>query len=320
MSVERIHSILRGLSPSPSPTEFTVQMAGANVYLARSQIGDACAVAAFPPSLRLAGNRETNGLSLEFYPSFELRGAVGVSSVQAAVLRCREPALLYSFAVLVQGLVTLAEEASEHTVTPPDVVQYVEDWLDLFSRPRRLSPEEELGLWGELQFILTAPDLDGAINAWYGPEAKRFDFSANGIDLDVKISLRGHVHRFSLEQLLPSPSGSDRYIFSVAAQEDPAGGTTLSEQVASVRAAAADKMRLERKLFGMGYSESYVYDESFSVSDVRVISAGDVPCVHSVDRDVSQVHFDADVSNSAALTTPELATLLIALTRSTKGT
>ena len=66
--------------------------------------------------------------------------------------------------------------AKMQVVTAHDFGCAFASWEQLFSRRRRLSFEEEQGLWGELFFLSQCASIEIAIGCWRGPNADDYDF------------------------------------------------------------------------------------------------------------------------------------------------
>jgi hypothetical protein len=286
--------LFASLPPSTSADTFRLQVIGDDRYAAKSNSGEDCIVIVYRPGTILPRTgRETRGLKLEFHPEFQLLDPEGTPSsiVPAGVFRCLSPLLRHLFAIVAEGLL-----AQPDLTLPKAFVRYVTDWQNLLANQPSLSPAEQLGLWGELWVILSAPNPQWALDCWYGPDAKTFDFSADHGEMDVKTSLQGHRHHVSLDQVLPSPSNSGRFIYSLSVDEDPAGGSSLSELVTKVRAVAADSVEVERKLCAAGYRDDVTYQVRYTVRQDLLYAIDLVPRVHGVDDGVSQVRFVTDLS------------------------
>ena len=151
----------------------------------------------------------------------------------------------------------------------------IANWKDLLRPIERLSDEQQLGLWGELwllQRLSKALGAPAAIAAWTGPLQEPHDFRLADQEIEVKATRsrrRSHVIS-SIEQLEPSPD-HQLYLLSLHLEPGGAGGTTLPEMVAAVRAlcsgdsAAADTLE-QRLLLGSRYAESDAptYTDTFS--------------------------------------------------------
>jgi hypothetical protein len=254
-----------------------------------------------PQGVYLPGGRATQGLNLDFYPSFTLRSEDEIVSAPVALLTCLLPALEYPFAVLVEGLIQTMTGAVPAPVMPHEVLEYVEEWQELLRQRRELSKEEQLGLFGELLFICNSQDPDIAVEAWKGSEGKHFDFSRNGVDIDIKASLVEYEHYFSISQLQDSPSGSERYIQSLCLLDDPSGGSSLAELVIRARSVITCRIDFERKLHLTGFCDGNDYTDRFAIRSSRLFKAESVPRVRQIDPGVSEIRFKATLRSCPEL-------------------
>ena len=119
----------------------------------------------------------------------------------------------------------------------------VERWRELALRRDLLSPDEQLGLGGELAVLAALVRHHGsaAVSAWTGrmtaATPERHDFRVGAIDLEVKStrSARRHHMIHGLRQLEPS-AGHQLFIISIRFEAAGfANGVTLGMRVASIR-------------------------------------------------------------------------------------
>ncbi len=140
-------------------------------------------------------------------------------------------------------------------------------WTDLL-RPRvRLSSDTEVGLIGELWFLLHMADQTcgaTAIECWKGAESGEHDFGLPKIDVEVKTTVgesRRHMIS-SLTQMVPSP-GRGLLLLSVqitaasADQEDVLGLAPLIDQSRAMAVAAGPEavQRLETLLTELNWRD-----------------------------------------------------------------
>lgn len=159
----------------------------------------------------------------------------------------------------------------------------VKAWQAFMRRPRSglLTPEEEVGLFGELTVLKKLVDLSGAvqpvIDAWVGPARGLQDFQTETLGLEVKstLSVSGFPARISsLEQLDPL-AGKPVLLAAVRLGLD-GNGLSLPDLVANVRALVAAHPRstgaLERLLMLSGYLNEAAggYVRRFGCVEVRV--------------------------------------------------
>lgn len=299
----------------PVPTEvdhFPLDRLAGNLHLSRSAGGDPCLVLTYNPEMRLPAGRRTEGMHLDFHNSFAVTMDGESITHRCAVLRSISPDLHYYFFVLVGGLLEKLTEAPHLLEAPSTLLTYVEEWQHLLLSRRAYTLQEEIGLWGELAFILACSDADGAVAAWRGPLRKVYDFAAPGLEIDVKTSLQGHLHHFRLEQLQPSPSEGRRLIYSIRAVDDPSGGTTVDELVQRIRAKMLDPGPFEVLLLKALYKEGQARSIRLTALERLLVRVEEVPSVTAMPG-VSQVHFQSDLRFSSPHTEETINGVLEAL-------
>jgi hypothetical protein len=160
----------------------------------------------------------------------------------------------------------------------------IERWQELTSKKRLLSPEEQLGLWGELLFLeaLIEKMKGAAITAWTGRNRdlpERHDFRLPGLDIEIKttrMSRRSHVIH-GLGQL-SSGLGHDLYVLSIRLEGAGAGhGRSLGEMVKRIEWRLGGdrpaKRSFEEKLRAANFDSADVasYSERFKLADAPML-------------------------------------------------
>jgi hypothetical protein len=116
----------------------------------------------------------------------------------------------------------------------------IEDYRYFWSQPtNRLSPQEALGLFGELWFmeVWLPAHAAYALSSWTGHKPLLHDFSFTNTTIEVKATQKGlpATHKIgSLEQLQPQ-DGRSLLLFSLAVRQDRAAGTLLTDLIESYR-------------------------------------------------------------------------------------
>ncbi len=236
--------------------------------------------------------RSTEVLQLRPFDAvvFEFGGRVWTSP--AAVLECSDSTLLDTFAVLaadVAGAVAAGGGPTWRAVSDA-----VRRWESLFRCVRRLSLNEELGLWGELWFITRGINIDAAVAGWIGPSGSPADFLLKGMGIECKTSTRRLSHHVSLRQLSRPLEPGPGYLLSIWVEVDPANGITLPALVRSVRLALSDVTEFERKLLEAGYSDRDAnhYEMPYAlIEEPFWFETSHVPKVRDVDEGVFDVRY-----------------------------
>lgn len=123
--------------------------------------------------------------------------------------------------LLLDVLVETAVETRDLTV----VAELTQDFIELFAPARSLSPEEVLGLFGELFTIWSSEDRDMMARAWHQRERDQYDFAFENDRLEVKTT-RGpdRRHKFSSNQI-PPREGLQLAVVSIVTDEVSAGAS-----------------------------------------------------------------------------------------------
>jgi hypothetical protein len=120
-------------------------------------------------------------------------------------------------------LLDVLVETAIETQDPRIVGELTQDFIELFNPARSLSPEEVLGLFGELLVIWSSADRDAMARSWHQRERDQYDFALENDRLEVKTT-RGpdRRHRFSSNQI-PPRDGLHLAVVSIVTDEVSAG-------------------------------------------------------------------------------------------------
>lgn len=158
------------------------------------------------------------------------------------------------------------------------VADGLHSFQELLLRKRRLTDEQQVGLFGELLFLEHAiaqfPDRD-AIKAWAGADLEEHDFLFDGFSIEVKCTRsesRTHLIA-SASQLQPSP---DRPLYLLSIQVTAAGaafqGKGLGELIANIRDGLSEQSRhlFDKKLEDAGWrdADAELYQRRWSLRSV----------------------------------------------------
>ena len=100
----------------------------------------------------------------------------------------------------------------------------IDDWVRLLRRRLKFTRAEEIGLWGELKFIVDAEDPTATISAWRGSAGHQLDFATGRMAVEIKTSTGGHRHRTSPRQVKSGSTHPQAYLCSMWIEETPSGG------------------------------------------------------------------------------------------------
>lgn len=143
------------------------------------------------------------------------------------------------------------------------VIATLADFRELLEAASSLSPEREVGLFGELivlDCLVTGLGGSEAVAAWRGPSGAGHDFDLGGGDLEVKSTTsETRIHWIgSLSQLEPTP-GRTLWLLSVQLTTGLSEAMTIAELVAKLRSRVdgEDRHTFEKKLYAAGWRDRY---------------------------------------------------------------
>lgn len=142
------------------------------------------------------------------------------------------------------------------------VSEALESFRELLSKRKKLSDEQEVGLFGELgvfEHLVNEIGEERATSAWLGPENEEHDFMLPACDIEVKTTrTEARVHMIgSATQLARSP---ERPLFLVSIQVTAAGaantGEALPDRVWRVRKKLDRSLRVfDERLRSLGWED-----------------------------------------------------------------
>ncbi|WCS17771.1 PD-(D/E)XK motif protein [Mycobacterium marinum] len=221
-------------------------------------------------------------------------------------------------------LAVIADELQvAHSPLAAAVAAGVDQYREMLVARRSLTPEEEVGLVGELMFLNFSIHTIGvgpAIAAWQGPRSEEHDFTFKDIDLEVKTTVserRRHVIS-GLTQLIPRPDIDLALLSIQLTRAGGSGGAALPSRVAQVRSLAGGHItRLDLLLNAAGWRSedadlyltrwterstprAYLVDESFPAITAEALAAA-VPNAGLL----SEVSYRVDVTDLQPNNLPE---------------
>ena len=136
----------------------------------------------------------------------------------------------------------------------------------LIARTAVITPERQVGLYGELWTVLAFAAEVGvatAVACWTGPDHEEHDLVLEDVDVEVKTTRTDRASHVihGLNQLEPKP-GRALYLLSIRLTAGGGGGTSLPDVIARARkraeaGGAACLTRLERGLEQSGWRDEY---------------------------------------------------------------
>lgn len=247
--------------------------------------------------------RSAGGFRLSGVPSVLFETGSRSWTQPAGVLECLDPTSLDAFSSFACDVARRARRLSSGNEWQR-ILQVVEEWCLLLAKRKRLPIESEIGLWGELWFLLQALDIDSVIGSWSGPDADSVDFMRAGISIEVKTSRSKGQHYVSQTQVTRPKGDTVSYLLSVWVGTDPAQGETLPSLVDKLMSRVADPPSAARLLMTTGYSPTDRKDYQLPLKVLEAplwygIEA--VPQVRNVDAGVSHLRYVIDLGVASPL-------------------
>jgi Putative PD-(D/E)XK family member, (DUF4420) len=294
IAIASLRSIVASASP-PLPTEsndYHIATRLGPTFVARGRLGSAALLVPLASADGGVG-RSGGGFALRAAPKVAFDHEGRSWHQPAAILDCTDDQVTDTFLVLIADLANRLE-ANPGEITWPNILAWVEEWQALLGRRALLSPEEQLGLWGELFVISMAAEPDALFAAWCGPEGESTDFLYDGAALEVKVSRRRHVHHVSQSQVTTPRGDLPAYLLSMWVGTEPVRGLSLPEVVNQLLDRLSDSVTFIRQLSRIGYSaqDRNEYSTRFLLLEApRWYDVQDVPRVRAADAGISQLRY-----------------------------
>jgi len=208
-----------------------------------------------------------------------------------------DDSMLDVFCSLVRDIAERVTTSNEHPSWNA-VRTAVRDWQRLLDRATPMTPERQLGLWGELKLIESSSDCDAAVATWQGATRSPADFVGGGVAIECKTSRSSHVHWVSISQVGRPIGDYETYFVSLSAVDDPIHGRSLPDLVREIATRMSDPDMLWTKLLQYGYSpkDRDAYSVRISLrEEPRCLWERDVPRVHNIDARVLEVRYRVDL-------------------------
>lgn len=279
----------------PRKTAFALGPAIGSAFPARTRDGRPALVLPLLGAGTHAHTAVFGNVRLRVFAELDLHIGCLEKSMPAATVECMNEDLLGVFCSLCADLV---RRCCGPTARASEVRRVVSEWRDLLRPGTCLSHEAELGLWGELDFLMKCPDLDAAISAWHGPDAAAIDFVRGGVGIECKTARNKHTHSISLDQVRWAETELETFLLSVLVADDAASGTSLPQLVDSISAQLQDDLEFRKRLLRTGYRGEHAasYELRLVACDSWLIPMKHIPRVRQVEPGITNVRYNVDVS------------------------
>lgn len=245
---------------------------------------------------------DCEGFSVENTPKKDVHG----------IYRCRIVSVDLISSSMFNSLVDdICYCVNRDNATVLDIIKRLKLWIEFFRKVGKgiLTTKEQLGLFGELSFILELLRYDkfDVIQSWSGPSGKAKDFLVNGSAIEVKTLLsddKNEIQISNANQL--DKSGLEQLYLNVyMVVQDNLDGDSIPDLVDQIN------MRLEsfpelqlifyEKLLLLGYSayQADQYHDRFAISSQRVFRVDDgFPCIipRNLKNGIKRIKYSIDLS------------------------
>ena len=213
-------------------------------------------------------------------------------------------------------IISLILEQLPPTYSDAILVKEIQKLINLFSQ-LSLPPKKTIqGLWAELLVIERANNPEYLIKSWHIDTHDKYDFN-DGLDkLEVKSSIRQRrIHHFSIEQLTAN-NNSNLIIASVKTVPVGQGVNifTLRDNICAKIKDLQTQYFLNEiiiKTIGTDFSKvaDMFFDYKQAIDNLKYYDAHTIPTIDIayIPKDVSNIHFDSDLSNVNPLQQSQIA-------------
>lgn len=201
--------------------------------------------------------------------------------------------------------------------TKREIAIEVENLISIFSAMSCPPRKKIQGLWAEMLVIEQSYKPEILTNAWHESPTAKFDFTMGQDKIEVKSTSREtRIHRFSLDQLNPSPH-SRVVVASVIVRESASseGGLSVIDLYSKIciKVDSVDTQFHLKKIMSqiagsdMQHLNDLFFDYVEACDTLRFYDSKDIPRVNKdgVQSGVSDVGFDSDLSGVVDIQSPD---------------
>jgi len=182
----------------------------------------------------------------------------------------------------------------------------VENLIILFTKFSKVPTTTIQGLWAELLVIDQSINPEYLAKAWHVSPSDKFDFN-DGVDkIEVKSTKKSkRIHNFSLEQL--NPNKNSRLIIASVFAIETGKGYSIFDLVNLIDNRIKNKDIITKineviiDTLGSDFEKSFelFFDYQLAKDTLAFFKSETVPKINttSISKEISNVHFDSDLSN-----------------------
>lgn len=168
-------------------------------------------------------------------------------------------------------LCAIADRVQLEQLTPRDaILETVAQWRAVLAARTRLSPEAEVGVFGELLVLDAVRKIygDAGLDSWRATAGEEHDFGLPDLDVEVKTTAsERRTHWISgLRQMVPT-NNRPLVVLSLQVTRGGSVGRTLPQLIRDVRTNIGDALRFDEKLALVGWdpADADLYPDRWSL-------------------------------------------------------
>ena len=204
-----------------------------------------------------------------------------------------------------------------HTPSRRELSIEVENLITIFSALSNPPKKKIQGLWSELLVIEQSSHPETLINAWHSSPTAKYDFTMGRDKVEVKsTSSEERIHKFSLDQLNPSPNSrliiASTIVRESAEAEDGLSVKGLYNKICERVTAINSRLRLYTVIAetigtDLAKLESVYFDYTSAVDYLGYYDSKEIPHIDkaNVPEFVTDVKFASNLSHLTDVRNPE---------------
>ena len=246
-------------------------------------------------------------LTVEYNQKCRVESDSGFIENTYAIITLRSPEWILQSSFI--DIVLLMLNKMQTLPSRKELAVEVENLITIFSAMEKTPVKKMQGLWGELLVIERSKYPELLVNAWHNSPNAKFDFTLGRDKIEVKTtSSESRIHKFSLDQLNPSPN-SRLLIASITVRESGQGNggksvRNLFDSIYAKITGCKERLHLYEVMaetIGRDISklDSVFFDYIGAVDSLCYYRAHDIPRIDkkNVPMGVTEVKFSSNLTD-----------------------
>lgn len=240
-------------------------------------------------------------LKIMFNIEVELEASGDIIQDSFTILELKKTDSQSVFAHFLDVCMDITEKFGDH----PDFIvlsEYLEKTYELFSRLKKNSSIDELGLWGELFVLSQSRNKEKTIDSWHVNPNDTFDFNSGDTILEVKttqLDERIHVIKYNQLELAIVNKG---FICSIMTSKIEVGFTIndLIDKITS-QISFDYKMKFREKIMDVAGIKIHDFKTNFDLkaanNSIQFYRAEGIPNIRHIPEEIRNIKFDIRLEN-----------------------